>query len=45
MSNDFIISYDIYLILLKYFDGDIININKMIITCLNKGMFNNKKDV
>ena len=43
MSNDFIISDDIYLILLKYFDGDIININKKIITGLKKGKFNKKE--
>ena len=43
MSNDFIISDDLYLILLRYFDGDIININSKIIKDLKKGKFQKKE--
>ena len=39
MANDFIINDDIYLILLRYFDGDIINIDKKTINNLKKGRF------
>ena len=39
MSNDYIIKDDVYLILIKYFKGDIINIDKKVLSKLKKGTF------
>ena len=43
MPNDFIINDNIYLVLLRYFEGDIVNINKKTINSLKKGKFNKKE--
>ena len=44
MSNEFIIEDDVYAVLLDYFDGDIINLDKKVLAGLKKGKFG-KKDI
>ena len=43
MSNDFVIEDDVYIILLKYFQGDVIYLKIEDIKSLGKGMFNGKQ--
>ena len=40
MSNDFVIEDDVYIILLKYFQGDVIYLKMEDIKSLSKGIFN-----
>ena len=43
MSNDFVIEEDIYTILLRYFQGDIIYLKMETVKGLNKGEFNGEQ--
>jgi phage tail tube protein FII len=44
MSKEFVIDDDVYNVLLKYFDGDIINLDKKVLSGLKKGKYK-KKDI
>ena len=43
MSNEFVIKDDVYSVLVEYFDGDIINLDKKILSGLKKGKFKKKE--
>jgi hypothetical protein len=44
MSNEFIIEDNVYSVLVEYFDGDIINLDKKVLSGLKKGKYK-KKDI
>lgn len=44
MSNEFIIEDDVYAVLVEFFDGDIINLDKKVLAGLKKGKFG-KRDI
>ena len=43
MSNEFVIKDDVYSVLVEYFDGDIINLDKKILSGLKRGKFKKKE--
>ena len=43
MSNEFVIKDDVYSVLVEYFDGDIINLDKKILSGLKKRKFKKKE--
>ena len=43
MSNEFVIEDNVYSVLLEYFDGDIINLDKKVLAGLKKGKYKKKE--